>query len=174
MKHPMWEWTVLFLIMLSSLKLAIDTYTIELTEETDFTRVSKKVDIVFNFLFIIEMLVKLVSMGLIMDDGAYLKDAWNQMDFFIVMTSIVDMSLDGLEIKFIKILRMLRALRPLRFLSSNVELKLLVNALISSLGGLFNVLIVLIVVFLIYAIVGVSLYSGKFFYCSDDMYQLHT
>jgi hypothetical protein len=96
------------------------------------------------------------------------------MDFFIVMTSIIDMSLDGLEIKFIKILRMLRALRPLRFLSSNVELKLLVNALISSLGGLFNVLIVLLVVFLIYSIVGVSLYAGKFFYCSDDMYQLHT
>ena len=51
------------------------------------------------------------------------------MDFFIVMTSIIDMSLDGLEIKFIKILRMLRALRPLRFLSSNVELKLLVMLL---------------------------------------------
>jgi hypothetical protein len=72
MKHPMWEWTVLFLIMLSSLKLAIDTYSIELTEETPVTRVSKKVDLVFNFLFIIEMMVKLVSMGLIMDDGAYL------------------------------------------------------------------------------------------------------
>jgi hypothetical protein len=113
-------------------------------------------------------------MGLIMDNGSYLSDEWNQMDFFIVMTSIVDMSLDGLEIKFIKILRMLRALRPLRFLSSNVELKLLVNALISSLGGLFNVLIVLLVVFLIYAIVGVSLYSGKFFYCSEEMYSLHT
>lgn len=165
---------MLFLIMLSSLKLAIDTYSIEVTVETPVIAVSKKVDLVFNFLFIIEMMVKLISMGLVMDEGSYLSDAWNQMDFFIVMTSIIDMSLDGLEIKFIKILRMLRALRPLRFLSSNVQLKLLVNALISSLGGLFNVLIVLVVVFLIYAIVGVSLYSGKFFYCSDDMYQLHT
>jgi hypothetical protein len=77
MKHPMWEWTVLFLIMLSSLKLAIDTYSIELTEDTPFTLASKKVDKGFNYLFIVEMMVKLVSMGLIMDDGSYLQDAWN-------------------------------------------------------------------------------------------------
>jgi len=57
---------------------------------------------------------------------------------------------------------MLRALRPLRFLTHNIELKLIVNALIGSLGGIFNVLIVVAVVFLIYAIFGVSLYSGKF------------
>lgn len=173
-KWVWWERTVLFLIGLSSLKLAVDTYTIENVEETPFMYYSKKVDIGFNYAFIVEMMVKLISMGIIMDENSYLRDEWNQMDFFIVMTSIVDMSLDGLEIKFIKILRMLRTLRPLRFLSTNVELKLIVNALISSLGGIFNVLIVLFVVFLIYAIIGVSFYSGKFFYCTEDMYILHT
>jgi len=173
-KWVWWERIVLTLIMLSSVKLAVDTYTIEEVEETPFMAVSKKIDIAFNVAFIIEMLVKLLSMGLIMDNNAYLRDEWNQMDFFIVMTSIIDMSLDGLEIKFIKILRMLRTLRPLRFLSTNVDLKLIVNALISSLGGIFNVLIVLFVVFLIYAIIGVSFYQGKFFYCTEDMYILHT
>jgi len=97
-----------------------------------------------------------------MDENSYLRDEWNQLDFFIVSSSIVDMMLSDMELSAMKILRMLRALRPLRFLTHNIELKLIVNALIGSLGGIFNVLIVVAVVFLIYAIFGVSLYSGKF------------
>jgi hypothetical protein len=96
------------------------------------------------------------------------------MDFFIVMASIFDMSLSGFNLEVLKILRMLRVLRPLRFLTHNVGLKLIVNALIGSLSGIANVLIVVAVVYLIFAIMGVNFYAGKFFYCSLDTYVLHT
>jgi len=96
------------------------------------------------------------------------------MDFFIVSASIFDMALVDSDLKVLKILRMLRTLRPLRFLTHNVGLKLIVNALISSVGGIVNVLLVVAVVFLIFAIIGVNLFAGKFFYCSNDPYLLHT
>lgn len=69
---------------------------------------------------------------------------------------------------------MLRTLRPLRFLTHNVGLKLIVNALIGSIGGISNVLIVVAIVFLIFAILFVNFYMGQFFYCSIDPYLLHT
>jgi hypothetical protein len=69
---------------------------------------------------------------------------------------------------------MLRVLRPLRFLTHNVGLKLIVNALIESLSGIVNVLLVVAVVYLIFAIMGVNFFAGKFFYCSIDVYVLHT
>jgi hypothetical protein len=156
------------------MKLAVDTYFIALPSEHPSKMTTEKIDIYFNIVFIFEMLFKLIAQGLIMDYGSYLRDSWNQLDFFIVTASIADMTLSSLKISAIKILRMLRTLRPLRFLNHNVELKLIVVALMESVGHIFNVLIVVAVVFLIFAIVGVNIFSGKFFYCSIDMYQLHT
>jgi hypothetical protein len=119
------------------------------------------------------MSVKLISMGLCMDEGSYLRDEWNCLDFFIVTSSILDMILANLDIPFIKILRMLRALRPLRFITHNVAMKMIVRALLESLGGIINVLLVVAVVFLIFAIVGINFFAGKFFFCSIDKYILH-
>ena len=68
---------------------------------------------------------------------------------------------------------MLRTLRPLRFISHNVAMRLIVGALIESVGSIFNVLIVVAVVYLIFAIVGVSFFGGGFWYCSIDKYTLH-
>ena len=96
------------------------------------------------------------------------------MDFFIVVSSMFDMALSGIDIPVIKILRMLRTLRPLRFISHNDAMKMIVIALFESVGHIFNVLIVVAIVYLIFAIVGITFFSGKFFYCSIDIYQLST
>ena len=78
-----------------------------------------------------------------------------------------------MNLPIIKIFRMLRTLRPLRFISHNVAMRLIVGALIESVGSIFNVLIVVAVVYLIFAIVGVSFFGGGFWYCSIDKYTLH-
>ena len=108
------------------------------------------------------MLIKLVSVGLIMDNGSYLRDEWNILDFFIVTSSMIDMALIDLDAQWIKVIRILRALRPLRFITHNVAMRLLVNALIKSLGGILNVLFVVLTVYLLFAILAGSLYKGKF------------
>ena len=68
---------------------------------------------------------------------------------------------------------MLRTLRPLRFISHNRALKVVVMTLINSVSGIINVAIVIIVVWLMFAILGVNLFGGKFQYCSIDMYEHH-
>mgnify|MGYP006089370477 FL=1 len=83
----------MFLIFLSSMKLAFDSYTWSLPETNPVVVYSGIADDWFNYLFILEMTSKLIAMGIIMDEGSYLRDSWNQLDFFIVMASIVDMSL---------------------------------------------------------------------------------
>jgi hypothetical protein len=131
-------------------------------------------DMTFNYLFIIEMMFKLIAIGIIMDEGSYLRDSWNQLDFFIVMASVVDMVLSKYNIGFVKIMRALRVLRPLRMIAHNPELKMIINALLDSMGSIMNVLIVIAVVYLIFAIIGVNLFSGRFYYCTILPYKLHT
>lgn len=158
---------------MSSIKLGSDTLESRFEKESMYFVISNNVDKFFNFAFIIEMVIKLIALGLCMDQGSYLRESWNQLDFFIVISSILDMSLDGLDIPAIKILRMLRTLRPLRMISRNVEMKMVVVALLDSAGGIMNVLIVVAMVYLIFAIMGVNFFAGTFVYCSIDPYLLH-
>ena len=53
------------------------------------------------------------------------------------------------------------------------ELKMLVVALFNSLGSIANVLLVVVIIFFIFSIVGVSQLGAKFDYCSIDMYKYH-
>lgn len=94
-RYPLWETVVIILITLSSIKLAYDTFFHENKEEDLRFHVSRNLDLIFNYLFIFEMAMKLIAMGVCMDENSYLRDTWNQMDFFIVMASIFDMALEG-------------------------------------------------------------------------------
>jgi len=96
------------------------------------------------------------------------------LDFFIVVTSLIDLALEGVDLPIIKILRLLRTLRPLRFISHNSEMKMVVVALFSSIGGIFYVAIVIIIVWMMFAILAVNLFGGRFQYCSIEPYQHHT
>ena len=49
----------------------------------------------FSSLIKFEMALSLVVMGVCMDDNSYLRDTWNQLDFFIVAASLFDMALSG-------------------------------------------------------------------------------
>lgn len=173
-QHPRWEQTILLLIILSSLKLATDTYNHMYHPASEIHGILSKIDDAFNYAFIVESVVRIIAMGFIMDDGSYLRNSWNQLDFFIVVSSIANMLLKDFKVPFIRVLRMLRTLRPLRFISKNKDLKMVVVALLESIGHIVNVLVVVAMVYLIFAILGVNFMNGKFFYCSLDPYLLHT
>jgi len=64
----------------------------------------------------------------------------------------------------------LRTLRPLRFISHNVNMKTVVIALLESLGGMVNVIIVVALIFLMFAILGISLIGGRMGYCNISDY----
>jgi len=70
-------------------------------------------------------------------------------------------------------LRLLRALRPLRVISHNMAMKMIVAALMESVGSIFNVMIVVVMVWLMFAILAVNFFNGKSFHCSIAPYRHH-
>lgn len=120
----------------------------------------------FTLVFTIEAVIKVVALGLVMDRYSYLRETWNALDLFIVVASCIDLIFTDVNLPGIKILRLLRTLRPLRFISRNSGLKTIVTCLLQSIGHIINVVIVLLIIWLMFAILGVSLFSGKFFYCT--------
>jgi hypothetical protein len=49
------------------------------------------------------MTFKIILYGFVSDSDSYIKDSWCQLDFFIVATSILDMSLTNLNLSFLKV-----------------------------------------------------------------------
>lgn len=121
-KHKAFDNIIMLLIGLSSLKLATDTYMAGYSKDSTEILVSEICDSVFTWCFTLECVIKVFALGFIMDDGSYLRAQWNQLDFFIVVTSLFDFFFRNVDIPFIKILRLLRTIRPLRVISHNKSL----------------------------------------------------
>ena len=158
------------IIVLSTIKLVIDTYTQSLKDETNNKNWSTIFDDILTICFLFEAVLKAIVFGVIMDKYSYLRGFWNILDFFIISTSLIDMLLINVNTAGLKIFRLLRILRPLRFISRNSLLKKIVVTLFDSIGPIFNITIILLVVWLMFAILGVSFYNGKLFYCSINPY----
>jgi Ca2+-binding EF-hand superfamily protein len=125
------------------------------------------IDLVISIIFIGEMLFKVTAMGFIFSRYAYLHDGWNLLDFFIVVISIINLSLSGSSLKAFKSIRAMRALRPLRLVSRMPGMRMVVNALFKALPSISNVFIVVVLFFLIFGIVAVQMFGGALYYCAD-------
>nr|XP_040137730.1 voltage-dependent T-type calcium channel subunit alpha-1I [Ictidomys tridecemlineatus] len=88
-----------------------------------------------------------------------------------VFVSIIDIvvslaSAGGAKILgVLRVLRLLRTLRPLRVISRAPGLKLVVETLISSLKPIGNIVLICCAFFIIFGILGVQLFKGKFYHC---------
>jgi len=164
------ECVILILIGFSSLLLTMNTYFLESPDPT-FTEYSDAINTFFITCFSLEAVIKILAYGFVLAEGTYLQDYWNMLDFFIVCASAVDFFVTSIDIPMIRILRLLRTLRPLRFLSHNQHMKIIVKALFRSFGALCNTMILILVVFLMFSIVGVSFFAGKFQYCELSKYE---
>jgi voltage-gated sodium channel len=85
----------------------------------------------------------------------YFKDGWNCFDFAIVVLSL--MPITG---GFSTIARLIRLLRITRLITKSTELRAIVTTLVRSIPSIFNILILLSILFFIYAIVGYHLFRN--------------
>ena len=158
--------------MLSTLRLVVDTFVSN--DSSIGNIIFDSCDLLFNLFFYLEFILKVIGEGFIMEEGTYLSDNWNKLDFLIVIVSSIDMKSivgdfaggsKGAEVSFFKVLRLLRTLRPLRFISHNVQLKLIVRSLLDSIEPIMNVLAIVLIVFIMYGIAGMTLFNSSYHTC---------
>ncbi|XP_042730290.1 sodium channel protein type 2 subunit alpha-like isoform X1 [Lagopus leucura] len=161
-EHNWFETFIVFMILLSSGALAFEDIYIE--QRKTIKTMLEYADKVFTYIFILEMLLKWVAYGF----QIYFTNAWCWLDFLIVDVSLVSLIANALgysELGAIKSLRTLRALRPLRALSRFEGMRVVVNALVGAIPSIMNVLLVCLIFWLIFSIMGVNLFAGKFYHC---------
>ncbi|XP_043349599.1 voltage-dependent T-type calcium channel subunit alpha-1H isoform X4 [Dermochelys coriacea] len=167
--HKMFDHVVLVFIFLNCITIALERPDIDPhSMERIFLSVS---NYIFTAIFVVEMMVKVVALGFFSGENTYLQSSWNVLDGILVFVSIIDIivsmaSAGGAKILgILRVLRLLRTLRPLRVISRAPGLKLVVETLISSLRPIGNIVLICCAFFIIFGILGVQLFKGKFYYC---------
>ncbi|NWZ26242.1 CAC1H protein, partial [Asarcornis scutulata] len=167
--HKMFDHVVLVFIFLNCITIALERPDIDPhSTERIFLSVS---NYIFTAIFVAEMMVKVVALGFFSGENTYLQSSWNVLDGVLVFVSIIDIivsmaSAGGAKILgVLRVLRLLRTLRPLRVISRAPGLKLVVETLISSLRPIGNIVLICCAFFIIFGILGVQLFKGKFYYC---------
>ncbi|XP_052452503.1 sodium channel, voltage gated, type V-like, alpha b isoform X1 [Carassius gibelio] len=169
-EHSWFESFIIFMILLSSGALAFEDIYIEQRKVVKV--VLEYADKIFTYIFILEMGLKWIAYGF----RKYFTNYWCWLDFLIVDVSLVSLVANMLgysDFGAIKSLRTLRALRPLRALSRFEGMRVVVNALIGAIPSIMNVLLVCLIFWLIFSIMGVNLFAGKFGRCVNRTGFIH-
>uniref|UniRef100_A0A4W5RHP2 Sodium channel protein n=1 Tax=Hucho hucho TaxID=62062 RepID=A0A4W5RHP2_9TELE len=169
-EHSWFETFIIFMILLSSGALAFEDIYIEKRKVVKV--ILEYADKVFSYIFVLEMFLKWIAYGF----KKYFTNAWCWLDFLIVDVSLVSLVANSLgysDFAAIKSLRTLRALRPLRALSRFEGMRVVVNALIGAIPSIMNVLLVCLIFWLIFSIMGVNLFAGKFGKCVNRTGFIH-
>lgn len=158
-------------ISLSSIALAAED---PVWEGAPRNKILNYFDYAFTGVFTIEMVLKIIDLGIILHPGSYLREFWNIMDAVVVVCAMVSFAFDmsgssaGQNLSTIKSLRVLRVLRPLKTIKRVPKLKAVFDCVVNSLKNVINILIVYILFQFIFAVIAVQLFNGKFFYCTDE------
>ncbi|KAM3860115.1 voltage-dependent T-type calcium channel subunit alpha-1G [Diretmus argenteus] len=170
--HKMFDHVVLVIIFLNCITIAMERPRIDPSSaERIFLTLS---NYIFTAIFVTEMTVKIVALGWCFGDKSYLRSSWNILDGMLVFISVIDIlvsliSNSGTKILgMLRVLRLLRTLRPLRVISRAPGLKLVVETLMSSLKPIGNIVVICCAFFIIFGILGVQLFKGKFFVCQGE------
>ncbi|XP_043594549.1 muscle calcium channel subunit alpha-1 isoform X10 [Bombus pyrosoma] len=156
------EWLILMTIFANCIALAV--YTPYPFGDSNLTnQYLEKIEYIFLVIFTLECVMKIIAYGFVAHPGAYLRNGWNILDFSIVVIGMVSTVLSILmkEGFDVKALRAFRVLRPLRLVSGVPSLQVVLNSILRAMIPLLHIALLVLFVIIIYAIIGLELFSGK-------------
>jgi len=161
--HPICGNIILVCILVSSAFLACED---PLRAKSSINQTLGLFDYFFTTVFTLECTLKLISYGFFFHPGAFCRQAFNCLDIVVVSVSLISI-FGGSGIGFLKILRVLRVLRPLRAINRAPGLKQVVQCMIVSVKSIGNIMAVTVLLIFMFGVIGVQLFKGKFFMCTD-------
>ncbi|XP_005870365.1 PREDICTED: voltage-dependent L-type calcium channel subunit alpha-1D isoform X3 [Myotis brandtii] len=163
--HHVFTNLILVFIMLSSASLAAED---PIRSHSFRNTILGYFDYAFTAIFTVEILLKMTTFGAFLHKGAFCRNYFNLLDMLVVGVSLVSFGIQSSAISVVKILRVLRVLRPLRAINRAKGLKHVVQCVFVAIRTIGNIMIVTTLLQFMFACIGVQLFKGKFYRCTDE------
>nr|XP_026255373.1 voltage-dependent P/Q-type calcium channel subunit alpha-1A isoform X3 [Urocitellus parryii] len=155
---PPFEYMILATIIANCIVLALEQHL----PDDDKTPMSERLDDTESYfigIFCFKAGIKIIALGFAFHKGSYLRNGWNVMDFVVVLTGIL--ATVGTEFD-LRTLRAVRVLRPLKLVSGIPSLQVVLKSIMKAMIPLLQIGLLLFFAILIFAIIGLEFYMGKF------------
>ncbi|XP_074977774.1 voltage-dependent P/Q-type calcium channel subunit alpha-1A isoform X14 [Caretta caretta] len=155
---PPFEYMILATIIANCIVLALEQHL----PDEDKTPMSERLDDTepyFIGIFCFEAGIKIIALGFAFHKGSYLRNGWNVMDFVVVLTGILAKVGSDFDLRT---LRAVRVLRPLKLVSGIPSLQVVLKSIMKAMIPLLQIGLLLFFAILIFAIIGLEFYMGKF------------
>lgn len=142
------EFFVITVIIISALEIGAKTYDLSPTAIT----ITEYLDVFITVFFLFEIIVRFLAEE---NKKHFFKSAWNVFDTLVVVISLIPIN----ESEMALLARLIRIFRVLRMISIIPELRVLINSLLVALPRLGYVVLLMFIIFYIYAAVGSYLFA---------------
>lgn len=146
--NNLFQMIIIVFILLSALTVGLKTYDID----PFYLEIIGYVDTSITYLFLFEIIVRFIAQGHTL---SFFKKGWNIFDTLIVTVSLIPIE----DSEMVLLARLVRIFRVLRLVSVIPELRVLISALIKSLPPMGYVLLLMFIMFYIFAAVGSVLFD---------------
>jgi voltage-gated sodium channel len=146
--NKIFELFVVSIIILSALLIGAKTYQIP----DGIMQLVKWLDLAITIIFLIEITIRFIAEE---NKKRFFHSGWNVFDTLIVVVSLIP--IDDSEMALIG--RLVRIFRVLRMISIIPELRMLLNSLLRAMPQLGYVLLLMFIIFYIYAAVGATFFA---------------
>ncbi|WP_394252235.1 ion transporter [Vibrio profundi] len=146
--NKIFELFVISVIICSALMIGVNTYEIP----SSIMSILKVLDWMITVIFLVEIVIRFVGEP---DKKRFFHNFWNVFDTLIVVVSLVPIQSGDMAV----LGRLVRIFRVLRMVSIIPELRLLINSLVKALPQLGYVMLLMFIIFYIYAAVGATFFA---------------
>uniref|UniRef100_A0A8D9A0X4 Voltage-dependent calcium channel type A subunit alpha-1 n=1 Tax=Cacopsylla melanoneura TaxID=428564 RepID=A0A8D9A0X4_9HEMI len=156
---PPFEYAVLLTIIANCVVLALEEHL----PRGDKTALAKKLETTetyFLAIFCVEASLKILALGFVLHPGSYLRNIWNIMDFFVVVTGFITQIPTTTLDMDLRTLRAIRVLRPLKLVSGIPSLQVVLKSIIKAMAPLLQIGLLVLFAIVIFAIIGLEFYAG--------------
>lgn len=146
--NKVFELFVIAIIVFSALMIGAHSYQISATAMS----ILSILDIAITIIFLTEIIIRFIGEP---NKKRFFHNFWNIFDTFIVVVSLIP--IEDSEVAYLG--RLVRIFRVLRMVSIIPELRILINSLVKALPQLGYVMLLMFIIFYIYAAVGTTFFA---------------
>jgi len=146
--NKVFELTVIAIIIISALTIGASTYDMN----PRWMKFVQLLDTGITLFFLVEIIIRMLAEKRFIN---FFKSGWNVFDFLIVTVSLIPIE----DSEMVLLARLIRIFRVLRLISVIPELRVLINSLLIAIPRMGYVLVLMFIIFYIYAAMGSFLFE---------------
>ncbi|ORX56168.1 hypothetical protein DM01DRAFT_1303553 [Hesseltinella vesiculosa] len=167
-RQNMFNWVMMCCVLLSILVVILDEPSTRKLQDISSQRseIFDTVDMALGAVFVVEMVIRIIADGLLFTPRAYLRHAWNRLDFVVILLNFGTLFANNDQLpRALGTVRSMRILRLIRYFGGMRDVFI---DLFHAFPLMMDAMLLTFLVMIPFSIYGVNIFGGRFWMCNDD------